>query len=352
MAREQAASRRRPRIGLVLGAGGVLGAAWLTGALAALQERLPCPVAEVDLLVGTSAGSVLAAALRCGIRVDELVAHQRGTPPCVLSRLCSPDLGCTPLPSWPKLTPGSPKLLLAALRTPRKVHPWVTAAACLPQGRAEHGTLRSVVDGLLTHARQRAAAASGHTWITAVDYDSGQRVAFGRPGAPQAGLPDAVVASCSVPGWYRPAVIGGRRYVDGGVRSGTNADLLVGAGLSQVYVLAPAASLVTDIPRAFGERVERWIRRFMTAALLWEIGPLADSGSDVVVLTPGPQDLRAMGGNLMDNRRRRLVFETALWTSAAALDGKPPAVPAPRRPVARWGWGVPRAPRVRAQEGP
>jgi predicted acylesterase/phospholipase RssA len=49
-------------------------------------------------------------------------------------------------------------------------------------------------------------------------YRSGRRVAFGRPGAPSAGLPDAVVASCSIPGWYAPKEIDGRAYVDGGVR--------------------------------------------------------------------------------------------------------------------------------------
>ena len=54
-----------PRIGLVLGAGGVLGAAWMTGALPALQERLPCAINDVEVMVGTSAGSVVAAALRC-----------------------------------------------------------------------------------------------------------------------------------------------------------------------------------------------------------------------------------------------------------------------------------------------
>src|SRR5262245_66350334 len=59
--------RSRPRVGLVLGAGGVLGAAWMTGALPALQERLPCPLGEVDLLIGTIGGSVLATVLRGGI---------------------------------------------------------------------------------------------------------------------------------------------------------------------------------------------------------------------------------------------------------------------------------------------
>ena len=84
---------RRPRTGLVLGAGGVLGAAWMAGALAALQRRLPYPVGAVDLIVGTSAGSVMAAALRCGVAADEIVEHQRGAAlalcPAVGMRFCA-----------------------------------------------------------------------------------------------------------------------------------------------------------------------------------------------------------------------------------------------------------------------
>jgi NTE family protein len=108
------------------------------------------------------------------------------------------------------------------------------------------------------------------------------------------------------------------------VRSGTNADLLAVSGLEQVYVLAPAASLETDSPHGLGERCERYIRRKMTQALLSEIALLHDSGIRVTVLTPGPEDLAVMGGNLMDYHRREAVFETSLRTSAAALHGKRP----------------------------
>jgi len=81
------AAPRRPRVGLVLGAGGVLGAAWMAGALAALQRRLPYPLGAVDLIVGTSAGSALATALRCGVGVEDIVEHQRGTPLALLGPL-------------------------------------------------------------------------------------------------------------------------------------------------------------------------------------------------------------------------------------------------------------------------
>jgi NTE family protein len=316
-------SRPESRAGLVLGAGGVLGAAWMAGALAALQARLPYPVEDTGLILGTSAGSVLAAALRCGFGVDDLVAHQRGTGRGALDALCAPDLSCRGLPPWPSWCPGSPRLMLKALRAPSRVHPWVTAAACLPRGRARHDELRRTVSDMMArHRRGPGAGDRGQTWITAVDYDSGRRVVFGRDGAPEATLPDAVVASCSVPCWYQPAVIGSHRYIDGGVRSGSNADLLARAGIAKAYVLAPAASLVAGPPRGLTECLERFVRRLMTRALLKEVALLRGRGIDVTVLTPGPADLAAMGGNLMDHRRREAVFETSLRTSAAAMSGR------------------------------
>jgi NTE family protein len=313
----------KPRTGLVLGAGGVLGAAWMTGALAAIQARLPYPVETIDVILGTSAGSVLAAALRCGFGVEDLVAHQRAGDSSALGTLCPPDLNCPGRPPWPSWCPGSPRLALKALRAPGRVHPWVTAAACLPRGRARHEELRRAVDAMLAHRRRNAPGPGirDQTWITAVDYDSGRRVVFGRDGAPPATLADAVVASCSVPCWYQPAVIGGHRYIDGGVRSGSNADLLARAGITKAYVLAPAASLVCGHPHGLTERLERFVRRLMTRSLAREIALLRGSGLDVTVLTPGPADLDAMGGNLMDHRRREVVFETSLHTCAAAMSG-------------------------------
>lgn len=292
----------------------MLGAAWMAGALSAVQVQLTRPVGDAEVLVGTSVGSIVAAVLRSGFCTDDLVAHQRGSNDSVLSALCAPDLGCASGPPWPLSPVGSPRLLWKALLAPRTVHPWVIAAACLPRGRADHRELRSMVDGL-----PRTHQSAGQTWLTAVDYGSGRRVVFGRAGDPAASLADAVVASCSVPGWYRPTEIGGRRYIDGGVRSGTNADLLTHAGLDRVYVLAPMASLVSSPPRGRGERLDRFIRRKMTNALHREVAQLRDNGSEVIVLTPGPMDLAAIGGNMMDSRRRVEVFETSLVTCAAAL---------------------------------
>jgi NTE family protein len=322
---------RRPRTGLVLGAGGVLGAAWMAGALAALQRRLPYPAGAVDLIVGTSAGSVMAAALRCGVTVDDIVEHQRGTALALLPALSEIDRDAGgPLPPLPRMRVGSPRLLLSTAMAPHRMHPWVAASALVLQGRARHTSLEGLVRGLLAWAPAQARPAiagttgegwapGGETWVMAVDYDSGRRVAFGCTGAPPATLPEAVVASCSIPGWYRPTTIGGRRYVDGGVHSPTSLDLLAEVDLDEVYVLAPMASYVVDAPRNAYARLERRFRWLITIGLQREARKVEARGIAVTVLTPGPEDLTAIGANLMDPRRRIRVLDTSLRTSAAAL---------------------------------
>ncbi|HEX6871510.1 MAG TPA: patatin-like phospholipase family protein [Micromonosporaceae bacterium] len=312
--------RKHRRVGVVLGAGGVLGVAWMAGALAALQDRLDRPLPDLDLVVGTSAGSVLASALRCGVDVREIVAHQRGAVHAALPRIGELDRD-SPLPPLPRLRLGSPQLLANLARAPHRVHPWVAASALVPHGRGQHRYVSKLVHSLLAHAGQTEPEVAGRawpradTWIIAVDYDSGRRVAFGRTGSPEVSLADAVVASCSIPGWYEPKQIGDRRYVDGGVRSTTSLALLARMDLDEVYVLAPMASHETDNPRHPAWRAERRFRRWVADRLAEEVRTVAATGARVIVLTPGPADLAAMGINLMDPSRRLHVLETALETS-------------------------------------
>jgi NTE family protein len=320
---------RRGGTGLVLGAGGVLGAAWMTGALAGLSDRLPCAAADVDLIVGTSAGSVLAAALRCRAPFEEMVAWQRGQATGLLRESAALAAHDGPLPPLPRWRFGSVPLAWAALITPYRVPPWVAASAWLPHGRGQHAALRSLVTGLQVASGGPPSSwwADGRTWIAAVDYDTGQRVLFGRDGAPAASLPDAVVASCSIPGWYEPAVIGGRRYVDGGVRSMTSLDVLAGSDVQDIYVLAPMASTEPDHPLRPHLRMERRLRQVLTVVLVRQAKVLAARGKRVTVLTPGPRDLAAMGINLMDPRRRQDVLELSFRTSAEALAALDRAAP-------------------------
>ena len=320
---DRAVHRSHRTIGLVLGAGGVLGAAWMTGALVRLQERLPGPVAEVDLMVGTSAGSVLAAALRCHAPLAEITAWQRGnaTGPLSESAVLAAQEG--PLPPLPYPRPGSLPLARAALTL--QVPPWVGASGWLPHGRGQHTALRSLVSALHRRHHQHQADqhhwVDGRTWIAAMDYDTGRRVLFGQPGAPPATLTDAVVASCSIPGWYAPAFIGGRRYVDGGVRSATSLGVLRGADVDEVWVLAPMASTEPDRPLRPHLRLERRLRQLITRALIRQAKLLRAEGKHVTIMTPGASDLAVMGANLMDGSRRQAVLEQSLRTSEGALAG-------------------------------
>ncbi|MHA6626192.1 patatin-like phospholipase family protein [Pseudonocardia sichuanensis] len=332
--RSRSRRRRAPRVGLVLGAGGLLGSAWTAGALAVLAERLDRPPGEADLVLGTSAGAVLGAALRCGMDVPELVAHQRGDDPAT-----APDRRPGDLPQvrdlewesgdgWPPVPVpllGSPRLLAAAAAAPRRMNPVVAASGLLPRGRARMTSLVRMVDVLQARGGTSADGwvAGRALWVVAVDYDAGRRVVFGRPGAPAAPVADAVLASCSIPGWFAPHVIGGRRYVDGAVASATSVALLARPGappLDEVYVLAPMASHAYDRPVDPVAVVERRVRRLLTRWLDAEVRAVRARGVRVTVLTPGPADLQAMGGNLMNPRRRARVLDTALATSASALD--------------------------------
>jgi NTE family protein len=153
--------------------------------------------------------------------------------------------------------------------------------------------------------------------IAAVNYLTGERVIFGSPDAPSAGVVDAVVASCSIPGWFPPTLIGGQPYVDAGFRQATSADIAAGAGLKTVYVLAPLASVGEEAPPAtrFARLERRW-RRYLTRTLEREVDALRADGIDPVVITPTPEERAAMGANLMDPRRRTRVLEIALRASA------------------------------------
>jgi NTE family protein len=326
--------RHGSRVGLVLGAGGLLGSAWTAGVLPLLVERLDRPLSDLDLVLGTSAGAVLGAALRCGMDVPELLAHQRGADPAAVSDRRPAELpelrtieresgdGRPPVP-LPLL--GSPWLVALAAVSPCRMNPVVAASGLLPLGRRRMTSLVRMVDALQARGGARADGwvPGKPLWVVAVDYDSGRRVVFGRAGAPQASVADAVLASCAIPGWFAPQVIEGRRYVDGGVASSTSLALLARPGapvLDEVYVLAPMASYSYDRPTDPVAVVERQVRRLLTRWLDAEVRAVRDLGTRVTVLTPGPADLQAMGGNLMNPRRRLQVLDTALETSAGALD--------------------------------
>lgn len=312
----------RVRRGLVLGGGGVLGGTWAVGALAALEERLGVAAAEFDIIVGTSAGSVLAALIGAGVTTEQLGRHYRDEP--VLDGPLagySWDTGRAAggsRPGLPKsLGPGSVKLIGASVRHPGHLPATAVLSAVVPMGTRSLERIGHLIDAITPLDEWSAHPA---LWVCAMDFDSGRRVVFGRPGAPAAPLSGAVMASCAIPGWFAPVRIGNRVYVDGGAISATSVDALAYAELDEVYVIAPTVSFQTDQPRAVVPRLERRWREEVTKSCLREAADVAARGGRVSILGPGPADLSAMGANLMDETKRARVLETSFETSPLAWE--------------------------------
>jgi NTE family protein len=291
---------------LVLGAGGVLGGAWHVGALNAIVSETGWDPARADYIVGTSAGSMIGALLACGVSPELMASHStdraRRSAGGASYRLERPGLA---------LGPGSWRLAAASLARPLRYSPAAVVSGWLPRGLVSTEPLKRTI---------RRACPDGdwaphpNFWAVAVDYATGRRVAFGRSGAPEAELPDAVAASCAIPGFYRPVEIGDRSYVDGGVYSLSNLDLLRAEPLDLVIALNPVSSLHLGSPRGVTERVAFRVRGAAGRRLGSEAKRLREAGIEVVLIQPSERDLEAMGTNLMSARRRREVTETAMRT--------------------------------------
>lgn len=314
----------RPRRAFVFGGGGVLGYAWMIGALSAIEDTVGVDAADSDIVVGTSAGAVIAALTSCGVSIAELRRHHQGTPePGDLAIDWDYDnITGGARPPRPAFRLGSPRLLLAAARHPRRIGALLALSAALPVGRGSLAPIQQAVAAAIeVTATQRPVPVGQRRpdpWIVATDYRSGARVVFGRDVV--ADLPAAVVASCAIPAWFAPVTIGAGRYIDGGMVSNTSCDLLLDQSIDEVYLVAPAASLHdVEAGRTRAERVERWVRRAVSRSVRLELQQLSDRGTRVIALTPTSEDLALIGVNLMNPARRIEVLDTARRTAIPQL---------------------------------
>ena len=327
------------KVALVLGAGGVQGGAWLTGSLEAIADETGWDPMEADRIVGTSAGAMIGAIVSAGVPLWWMVAHSAGEsingltdasgrPAADADRNAGarfyPDLW--PPPMWP----GSWRLALTTLRDPFSYPPATVTAGWLPRGFISTEPLKETVrrvvpSGWSPHPGMR---------VVASDYETGKRVVFGRDGTPPAELADAVAASCAIPGFYKPVEIARRRYVDGGMWSTSNLDVMSHRDLDLVICLNPTSSLHPT--RAWNplEAIPRAVRTGAGRRLGSEARKLRAAGTEVVLIQPTAEDLDSMGANLMSSRHRHATLERARETTrkqiaraeiAEALSGLPPA---------------------------
>lgn len=304
------------RRGVILGGGGVLGAAWMVGALTALEERLGVPMKSFDNIVGTSAGSIMAALLGAGVSLDELRDHQLGRPGRFTDVWDHDTATGGSLPKRPKWGAGSPQLLTHNLRRFWRLPPTALFSAFVPEGRGSVHEIGRLIEHVVPSGRW---VDRDGVWIVAMDYETGRRVPLGRPGEPETGIAEAVMASCAIPGWFAPTVIGGHRFVDGGACSATSVDLLANQNLDEVYVVAPMVSFEMDHPTSVAARLERSWRARVTRRCVREVAKVEAQGVRVAVIGPGPEDLEAFGVNVMDTSRRLRVLETSIRTSTDAI---------------------------------
>ena len=301
----------RPDV-LVLGGGGTLGEAWLRSLLAGVEAETGWDLRECDHFVGTSAGSIVAAVLAAGRRpeaaggVADAWEREAGAPPAGasgprrmlggLGRRAGSAAAAVAAPVAPVvaagLEPAGAALRAAVLRRGQR------PAREIPQLRRALDTLGSEFDGRLR--------------VAAVDLRSGRRVVFGAPGAPAAGVTEAVLASCAVPWVFRPVAIGGREYVDGGAWSAANLDAAPVRRGTEVLCLNPTASPRLAVDR-FGA-----VRAFASAGAATEALRLRGRGASVRIVAPDAATVDAIGPNLFDARRRAAV-EAAGFRQGRAL---------------------------------
>jgi NTE family protein len=266
---------------LVLGGGGITGIAWELGMLSGLREH-GVDLTGADLIVGTSAGAVVGAQLATGVDPEERYSAQLapldGEVAAALGHGAILRLG----------------LAMIGRRDPQRVRARIGRFARRTRAVPEAERIAVIGRRLPVHQWPERDLR-----VTAVDADTGEFVVFDRT----AGVPlvDAVAASCAVPGVWPPVSTGGRRFIDGGVRSPANADLA--AGCSRVVVLAP-------IVRALGPMI----------GVNDQVAALRAGGALVALVSPDAAAVAAIGRNPLDPAHRAAAARAGRAQSASAVD--------------------------------
>lgn len=263
------------RRALVLGGGGITGIAWEWGILAGLA-RAGLHLTDADVVIGTSAGSVVGAQVANGLDPEDRYTAQLAPPDGELGAAFPPGLMF--------------RLALAAVGPRaglrRRIGQLALRAKTVPE--------QERIDVIESRLPVTTWPAERDLKITAVAAESGEFTVFDRDsGVP---LVHAVAASCAVPGVWPPVTVGERRYVDGGVRSPANADLA--ADCDRVVVLAP---LVAGL--GAGTSVAAQTTRLRETAT-------------VTVVSPTKQAKAAFGRNVLDPTKRAAAARAGLTQSA------------------------------------
>jgi NTE family protein len=293
---------------LVLGGGGLLGEVWMSAVLAGIQEAGGFDARDARSWIGTSAGSIVAAALAGGVAPRERLAQLGidavpepdeaepagapfGVPPALQALI---GLGATAASPLTSLALRSSAATAAGARLRRAM------LARVPAGRRPLDRLASAMERLNVQW-------DGRLRVAAVELESGRRVMFGAPGSPHLPVARAVQASCAIPGVFAPVRSGGRTYVDGGVWSPTNMDAAEVSRGTRVLCLNPTGSMRPSASAPAGA-----LGALSRAIATTEAVALRGRGASVKIVSPDDACRRAMGVNLLDPRPRAAVIAAGL----------------------------------------
>jgi len=303
-----------------LGAGGTVGLCYHAGVLRALEEVGGFAANDADLIVGTSAGSVVGAYLRVGWTTEDLWKMAMGTHP-ILAGLDQAEIDARRANLFTPNFRSMPELvrrgLGSAFVVARSV--WRLPAPVAP------AVLRNVFPGGLFDMTEGARRFTEDLpqgwpdrplWLCAVDIVSGRRIVLGRPGSPLTSLHTAVTASCAVPGFYQPVRVGNMTLVDGGVRSTTNLELAARDNCDLIIGVVPMAWDTSAAPCA----IEQLPRRYAARKLATEMLEAKARGSQVLLLRPTAAETRLHGLNMMRRQGWEEIASAAYDNAARILD--------------------------------
>lgn len=277
---------------LVLAGGGIAGIAWETGVLRGIADESPAVarlLTESDVLIGTSAGSAVAAQLGSGHTLDDLFDRQ------VADSSAEIDSGVD--------VEAITELFLTALG-----EPYEESLDRTRQQMQRIGAVALATKTVPAPVRRDVIAhrLPSHDWpdrelrVTAIDVATGELTVFDRDSGVD--LVDAVAASCAVPGAWPPVTIGDRHYMDGGVASSVN--LVVAADCDTAVVLVPSG---VDAPSPFGAGPAAEISAFPGAAfaVFADADSLAAFGPNA--LDPGCRIPSAVAGREQGRREAAAI---------------------------------------------
>ncbi len=306
--------------------GGITGAVYEIGCLRALEDLLDRSMLDLDLYVGISGGAFVSALLANGISPLEMYDEVATGRPFGLS-------------SAPVYRLGLKDLARRSARAPRVLRDAVVTALggqgrnaadlvlplfeLLPAGLLDNSGIQEFLAGVF-RARGRSDRfrdLARELLLVAVDLDSGEAVAFGDAAHRGVRISRAVQASTALPGLYRPVRIGGRDYVDGGVKKTAHINLAIRRGADLVICINPIVPILNTGPKAplkghlSGKGVsfvlDQVLRIMLHGRMQYglERYQAEHPEVDILLVEPSRDDMRMFGYNIMRMSARKVVVE-------------------------------------------